>query len=301
MSGMAHFRLAILFFCGANLLLQVSSVGYAGQQPPAQVNPPAEAVPSQAASAGTNKVNAKSEPKNEKKSRLRPESQLAIIRYVDGEFAKAALPLPSVKQGFRFRVGSPVDSEALRRALASNAAAANTGDKVQITRIGFEPKEIRVDINGGAKKHKRLRDRIHVEMAGGGLPTGRVIQNQTPGIQQIGATLVLDFGGPVPDLTPDELKQYLSPFLDFSHERSAAQNWVDTLPPQFKQAIQEKRAVVGMDREMVLAAMGPAGKKVRSRNEDGVEIEQWIYGQPPEKVIFVTFIGEKVSAVKELK
>jgi len=33
--------------------------------------------------------------------------------------------------------------------------------------------------------------------------------------------------------------------------------------------------------------------------KDGVETEDWIYGVPPGKIVFVTFNGNKVIKVKE--
>jgi len=56
---------------------------------------------------------------------------------------------------------------------------------------------------------------------------------------------------------------------------------------------------VGMDREMVLAAMGRPDRKVRERDADGNDTEDWIYGNPPGRTIFVTFIGEKVARVQQ--
>src|SRR5216683_2685461 len=90
------------------------------------------------------------------------------------------------------------------------------------------------------------------------MPTVRSTSSQDqgpPGIQPgAGSTLFLEFNKPLPDLTPDELKQLLSPFLNFSKERSAAVQWFDTLPPEMKKAIQDRTPVVGMDREELVAA-----------------------------------------------
>jgi len=59
---------------------------------------------------------------------------------------------------------------------------------------------------GGAAYHQqRGRSRDH-----------RAIQ---PGM---GGTIYVQFPKAVPDLTPEQLKQILGPFLDFSKERSAA-------------------------------------------------------------------------------
>jgi hypothetical protein len=111
--------------------------------------------------------------------------------------------------------------------------------------------------------------------------------------------LILDFGRPVPDMSADDLMTDLQAFLDFSKEHSGAVNWIDTLPPQFKQAITDHEALVGMNHEMVLAALGRPEHKVRERDPDGMETEDWIYGTPPARTTFVTFNGDKVIRVKE--
>jgi hypothetical protein len=75
--------------------------------------------------------------------------------------------------------------------------------------------------------------------------------------------------------------------------------WVDTLPPEMKQAIKERRPVLGMDREELIAAMGKPDHKVRERDSEGNDIEDWIYGQPPSKTVFVRFTGEHVTGIKQ--
>jgi hypothetical protein len=115
----------------------------------------------------------------------------------------------------------------------------------------------------------------------------------------MGSTIFLEFGKHVPNLTPEELKLHLSAFLDFSKQRSASVQWIDTLPPEMKKAIQERRPVVGMDREEVIAAIGKPEHKVRERDAEGQEIEDWIYGQPPSKTIFVRFMGDRVTSIRQ--
>ena len=66
------------------------------------------------------------------------------------------------------------------------------------------------------------------------------------------------------------------------------------------EAIEAKQAAIGMDRQMVQMAMGHPQHKVRE-TKDGVEQEDWIYGTPPQKVIFVTFEGEEVVDIKEYR
>jgi hypothetical protein len=95
------------------------------------------------------------------------------------------------------------------------------------------------------------------------------------------------------------LKQILAPFLDFNKERSASVHWIDTLPPEMKKAITERHAIPGMDREEVVAALGKPDRKVRERDSNGNDTEDWIYGHPPDKTIFVHFTGEKVTTIKQ--
>jgi len=89
----------------------------------------------------------------------------------------------------------------------------------------------------------------------------------------------------------------LAPIFDFER-RSAAEIYADTLPPEVKKAIQEKRVTVGMDREQVLLAMGQPQHKERQA-KDGEELEDWVFGTPPGRITFVTFNGSKVVKVKE--
>jgi hypothetical protein len=240
-------------------------------------------------------------PTGRKGATLQDSSKLALIRYVSGEFAKAVKPLPAGKDGFWFYVGKPVNNEMLDRAVASHGAAVRTGDNVQITRLEFRDHQIVVDLNGGGRGKKRWRDRLHLEV--GGLPTVQTTtpqQSGPPGMQPgMGSTVFLEFSKPVPDLTPDDLKQLLAPFLDFSKQRSASVQWFDTLPPEMKKAITDRRAAVGMDREMVVAAIGRPDHKVRERDSEGNDIEDWIYGQPPSKTTFVRFMGERVTSIKQ--
>ncbi len=237
-----------------------------------------------------------------KSATLQESSKLELIRYVSGEFAKAIKPLPAGKEGLIVHVGKPLELELLERAVATHGAAVNNGDKVQITKLEFHDHEIIVDLNGGGRGKKRLRDRIHIEMAG--VPTAQATTEQEekgpPGLQPgMGSTIYLDFSKPVPDLSPNDLKQLLAPFLDFSRQRSASVVWVDTLPPEMKKAIQERRPIVGMDREQVVAAIGKPDHKIRERDQEGNDIEDWIYGQPPSKTVFVRFNGDRVTNIKQ--
>ena len=241
-------------------------------------------------------------PPGPRKSTLQPTSKLELIRYVSGEFAKAAKALPAGKEGFLLFVDKPLNQNLLDSAVATHGAAVHAGEQVQITKLDFREHTIIVDVNGGGRGKKRLMDRVHIEM--GGVPTMRgsseAQQTGPPGVQPgAGSTLYLEFNKTIPDLTPDELKKMLSPFLDFNRQRSASVQWIDTLPTDIRKAIQERVAKVGMDREMVIAAIGKPGHKVRERDSEGNDIEDWIYGTPPDRTLFVRFTGDKVTSIKQ--
>ena len=240
-----------------------------------------------------------------KSTTLQEHTKLDLIRYVSGEFAKATRNLPAGKEGFLVYVDKPLSPELLDRAVATHGAAVHVGDSAQITKLEFHDHSITVDVNGGGRGKKHWRDHIQIGM-GGTIPTTRTTtttpqeENGPPGMQPgTGSTIFLEFSKTVPDLTPDELKKLLSPFLDFAKQRSASVQWFDTLPPEMKKAIQDRRPAVGMDREQVVAAIGKPEHKVRERDSEGNEIEDWIYGQPPSKTVFIRFMGDRVTSIKQ--
>ncbi|MGA7793128.1 MAG: hypothetical protein WCA19_08820 [Candidatus Acidiferrales bacterium] len=291
----------------AALLLSTDASGLLRTPPPNQVVniSPDENLPAlQATSQSADKVktaqnDSKGNPDQPPKAQpgpLQPMSRLSLVRYVDGEVVRVVRAIPAGKKGFHLKAGVPLNENALRMAVASAGSAINPGDHAQITNLDFKEKEIIVDINGGGRGKTRLRDRIHLEV--GGIPTGTVTPD-TPVNTNAGATLYLDFDKPLPEMTAEELEQFLSGVLDFSKRHSAAVQWVESLPPEIQKAIQDKQPVVGMDHDMVLAAMGRPDRKVREKGSDGNEIEDWIYGTPPAKTIFVSFEGDKVTEVHQ--
>ena len=233
---------------------------------------------------------------------LQEESKLALIRFVSGEFAKATKSLPAGKEGFQMAADKPLNYEQLDHTVAVHGAAVHVGDHVQITKLDFRDHTIVVDVNGGGRGKKRFLDHVQIGMGGAPAPTSTVTKEDVgpAGLQPgMGSTIFLEFSKAVPDLTPEELKQLLSPILDFSKERSASVQWFDTLPKEIKSAIQDRRPLIGMDREMVVAAIGKPGHKVRERDADGNDIEDWIYGTPPAKTIFIRFTGDRVSSIRQ--
>jgi hypothetical protein len=235
---------------------------------------------------------------------LQEASKLSLIRYVSGEFAKARKPLPGGKDGITLYADKPLDEQSLNRAIDMHGAAVNTGDPVQITKLEFREHVIIVDVNGGGRPKKNWMDHIQFGMGGTPPPTTTTTtdgQDQgPPGFQQgRGGTIYLQFTKNIPDLSADDLKGLLAPFLDFSKEKSASVHWIDTLPPEMKKAITDRRAVLGMDRDEVVAAVGKPDRKVRERDPQGNDTEDWIYGHPPDRTVFIHFTGEHVTVIKQ--
>ena len=94
-----------------------------------------------------------------------------------------------------------------------------------------------------------------------------------------------------------EVKKILAPVLDFDRH-SVTEVYSETLPPEIRQAIKDKHVTVGMDHDQVRMALGQPTHKER-QSKDGADLEDWVYGTPPGKIVFVTFEGDKVVKVKE--
>jgi len=294
--------IALLLFADADVPKAMSLLS--SPDSAAEKFPPGESIPLfPLVMTGTGQDQPQSAPRSGKKSStLQETSKLALIRYVSGEFAKARKPVPGGKEGFILYTDKPLNQEGLDRAVATHGAAVNSGDTAQITNLEFRERSIVVDINGGGRPKRHWRDHVEIGMGGSQAPVGQspTTPQGPPGIQPgMGGTIFVQFPKAVPDLTPDELKQILGPFLDFARERSAAVHWIDTLPPAMKKAITERHAVLGMDREEVVAAIGKPDRKVRERDANGNDTEDWIYGHPPDKTIFVKFTGDHVTSIKQ--
>jgi len=65
-----------------------------------------------------------------------------------------------------------------------------------------------------------------------------------------------------------------------------------------QEAIKNHQVLVGMDRDMVIYAKGRPPRKIRDKDDKGVDYEEWIYGNPPQEVDFVRFQGVFVSRLE---
>jgi hypothetical protein len=222
------------------------------------------------------------------------QDRIELTRGLTAEYATAKVLLPRSKKALKFNSDGTYDKEEWSAIAKDSGPAARKGDLVQVTKIDIESDRIVLQINGGYKGGRHWYRGVQVGV-NGAPPRPVSIDNDTnaPG----GTSIELLFHHPLEPIAAAEVKKILAPILDFE-KRSATEIYVETLPPEVQKAIQEKRVTEGMNREQVILAMGHPAHKSREIN-DGVETEDWVYGQAPGKITFVTFKGDKVVKVKE--
>src|SRR5581483_8838257 len=225
-------------------------------------------------------------------------TKMELIRLVEAEFAHTRKYFPVGEKNLIIEPDGAIkpDDAALYRTSQTIGAAAKIGDRVQITNIAFREKSIYLEINGGPKKKTKWYQ--HIQISGMGGSTGGVDPNAATGAT--GAALTVEFKKHVPEMTGAELHSLLSPVLDFS-VKSAAEVYADTLPPKIRAAVKNHEVLVGMNHDMVLMAKDRPQQKIREKDEQGRQYEDWIYGTPPQDVVFVRFIGDEVTQVKIAK
>jgi hypothetical protein len=221
------------------------------------------------------------------------DERVEISRGLTAEFATAKVLIPRSKKPLAFHSDGSYDRSAWDKVLQEQGPAARLGDQIQITKVTIESNKILLQINGGTKSG-HWYDHVEVGMGTQTSPVGR---NQNAGAAN-GSNIALEFKGSVPSLKAAEIRQMLSPIFDFE-KHSATEQYLDRLPEPVKKAIKENRPLEGMDRDQVLLALGKPRNKSRETNREGDELEDWIYGEPPGKVTFITFNEGKVVKIRE--
>ncbi|HEV2990287.1 MAG TPA: hypothetical protein VG759_17720 [Candidatus Angelobacter sp.] len=274
-------------------LVFVAGLGAFAQQP-FTIAPPPQAPAQQAPPTDPQLVQ-----ELEKRQHISDATRFQLIQSLNAEFVRVRKILPVGDKSITLSPEGeikPTDGRLHQLAMAYGAAC-HVGDRVKITSMAFKDKAVYLEINGGPKKKSKWYDHISVGVGGGGGMVGSPDPNQA---QPTGAALTLEFKNHVPEMTIGELKQLLNPVFDFS-VKSAAEVYVETLPPKVKDAITKHEVLVGMNREMVIMARERPTQKVREKDDKGEEYEEWIYGAPPKDVTFIRFKGDEVSQVKTMK
>ena len=230
--------------------------------------------------------------------KLGQEERIELTRGLMAEYANAKVLLPRSKKALEFDATTATfDKKAWTLIAKENGPAARTGDTVQITKIDLEADRIVLQLNGGYKGGRHWYD--SVQMGGGmGGPVNTVPVNPNSDVNAPGGTsIAIVFHGPLEPIKAAAIKKMLAAVLDFDRH-SVTEVYSQTLPPEVQKAIQDKHVIVGMDHEQVIMALGRPVYHLRE-TKDGMELEDWIYGQAPGKITFITFNGDKVIKVKD--
>jgi hypothetical protein len=214
-----------------------------------------------------------------------------LMRNLEAEQGFAARALPLGEDLILVANGNLRPSgDAYKEMLYKKGQSAAAGDRVIITTVTVKDDRIVFDLNGGPYlKHRFLR---HIDL------------NDVPivpddGAEVTGCRVTLLFEGGLPEVSAPEVKALLDPIVDFG-VKTSAEAYADSLPPFLKAAIEQHDVLVGMDRKMVLAAMGAPQSKVRELVPGSTtrRYEEWIYGQMPQTVRFVRFEGDRVTQLR---
>jgi len=225
---------------------------------------------------------------------LTTDSRTKIIRTLGSEYVALKVPLPINKNGLTIDSKGEFDWKRNEESSLSAGQFIAPGITVQVTNVVFSGNKMMFEINGGGrKKKKRFLERIQVGGGGGTTPLAMPTAQAPPQ----GSYVSIQFENSIPDLTADQVKQILSSVLDFS-KKSAVKSFIESIPEEFQEAVKNKQAAVGMDKDLVLATLGQPLKRVREQKGEDMQ-EDWIYGERPHKITFVTFLKGKVISVKE--
>lgn len=217
--------------------------------------------------------------------------RLDLVRNLEDEQGFAHRPLPLATEVTLIANGNMTPGgDEYKQLLYKKGEFANVGDRVAITKVTVKPDRIILDLDGGPHlKHRFLR---HIQIND---------MNVVPddGAQVTGCRLTLVFEGGVPEISAPEVKALLDPIIDFS-VKTSEEAYADSLPSFLKDAIAQHDVLVGMNRRMVLAAMGQPQSKVRELipGSQTRHYEEWIYGHVPQTVYFVRLVGDTVTQVR---
>jgi len=266
----------------------------AGSAPGASITVPGAGAPPDKNAAAASSIPPTALPSNKP---ITDENRVALIRGIQAEFIAVKKSFPQGKEGLIFKNGAihPSDPE-IRKLIALNGPAARPGDKSQITGFQFKGNSIILEINGGPKKKKKWYQRVSVAGMGGETPVSPQSEEEA---NATGSVLLVQFDKFIPDMNPEQFKQYLAPVFDFKPLKGS-EAYIASLPPKVRQALKEKRVLIGMDRDLVTLSKGRPDQKIREKDGDN-EFEEWVFGAPPQDVEFVRFVGDEVVQDKIMK
>jgi hypothetical protein len=226
------------------------------------------------------------------------QTRYEIIRDFETQIVYTRTAFPMGSKGLMLKDGvTTPNGQELNQLLALWGPALKPGDPAQISLVQIKDDHIHFDINGGAIRRKKWYQ--HIQVSGANGPPVQLGPNETQQNPH-GSYLEIYFDKYVPEMSAQQLRDLLYPVLDFN-ARNKEQAYLDTVPPKVKQAILAHHVLVGMNSEMVLHAKGKPPKKVREKDANNTEYEEWIYGDPPQDVDFVRIVSDEVVRVETMK
>jgi len=226
--------------------------------------------------------------------KLTQQTGMLIMRDFTAEPVFARTMFPMGLKGLHIKDGKVSPNEqGVAAMVAENGPAARVGDRVIISNVAIHEKSIAFEINGGPKKRGKWYQHIQVGVSGTMATPGGVNKS----LDARGSVVTLEFEKYVPEMTGEQVRAMLAPVFDFK-ALNQAEAYEKTLPPKVQEAIKNHQVLVGMDREMVTYAKGRPPRKIRDKDDNGVDYEEWIYGNPPEEVDFVRFQGPVVARLE---
>ena len=226
--------------------------------------------------------------------KMTPQTRLAVMRDLTAERVFVRTAFPRGEQGLVLKDGKVTpDNQNVAKLVTEHGFAAKPGDRVVITNVIIKEKAIVLDLNGGGKKREKWYQHVSVGANGGSVTPGGAPKS----LEATGSSLTLEFDKYVPELTGEQVRAMLAPVFDFK-ALTEAEAYERTLPPKVQDAVKNHKVLVGMDRDMVIYAVGRPPHKVRDKDDKGVDYEEWIYGTPPQEVQFVRFEGQFVTRLE---
>ena len=221
------------------------------------------------------------------------DQRVEILRGLTSEYATVKVPLPRSKKPLDVKTDGSYDKQEWTDIGKQLGPAGRIGDLVQVTHVEIEKDSIILQINGGMRAKGGWKDHVSIGMGGATNPINGGQPTNAPG----GTTIALRFGEPIGgcDVRGDQENACAGPRFQ-SAERDAAVYGNDSAGSEEGDRGQESDGGNGSrsggdgDRE--------TGAKSRETKE-GIEYEDWVYGNPPGRMTFVTFGGAKVVKVKE--
>lgn len=228
--------------------------------------------------------------------KMTPQTRIQVIRSLQAERVFARVLFPQGDKGLKIKDGVISPGEmAIAQQIAENGPAVKPGDRCVITDIKIKDKEIILEINGGTKKHQKWYQ--HIQISGGGAATSVPGGPSPQSLDAHGSSVTLEFDKYVPEISGDQVRAMLAPVFDFK-ALTGTEAYQKTLPPKLQAAIRDHQVLVGMDKEMVMYAKGRPQQRIRDKDDQGQDYEEWIYGRLPEEVEFVRFKGDEVARLE---